>query len=96
GANVYASSGTNFSAGDYTLTDSSGNTIASFTLDKSYSSLWIASDAMELNGSYTLSSGGSAVLSWTQSSAQEGDQVSGGFGPGGGGPGGGFAPPGRG
>ncbi|MBR4661696.1 MAG: carbohydrate-binding domain-containing protein [Clostridia bacterium] len=96
GANVYASSGTNFSAGDYTLTDSSGNTIASFTLDKSYSSLWIASDALALNGSYTLSLGNSAVLSWTQSSAQEGDQVSGGFGPGGGGPGGGFAPPGRG
>ena len=96
GANVYASSGTNFSAGDYTLTDSSGNTVASFTLDKSYSSLWIASDALALNESYSLSLGGSAVLSWTQSSAQEGDQVTGGFGPGGGGPGGGFAPPGRG
>ena len=96
GANVYASNGTSFSAGDYTLTDSSGDTVASFTLDKSYSSLGIASDALELNGSYTLSLGGSAVLSWTQSSAQSGDSVSGGFGPGGGGPGGGFAPPGRG
>ncbi len=92
GANVYASNGTTLSAGDYTLTDSSGNTVASFTLDSSYSSLWIASEALELNGSYTLSTGGSAVLSWTQSSAQSGDQVSGGFEPGGGGPSGGFGP----
>ena len=90
GANVYISNGTSFKAGDYTLTDASGNTIASFNLDSSYNSLWIASDALTLNGSYSLTCGGSEVLSWTQSSTSSGDSVSGGFGPGSFSPGGGF------
>ena len=88
--NYYVSNGTSFGAGDYVLSGSNG-TIASFTLGSSYSSCWIASDAFELNGSYTLTKGGSTVLNWTQSSSASGDQVSGGFGGGGFG-GGGFGP----
>lgn len=83
--NYYVSNGTSFGAGDYVLSGT-GGTIASFTLNSSYSSCWIASDELSLNGSYTLTKGGSAVLSWTQSSSASGDQVSGGFGGGGFGP----------
>ena len=87
GANTYVKSGTSFAAGEYTLTDGSGATIASFTLDSTYSSLWVSSEKLTLNGSFSLSRDGSEVLSWTQSSASEGDEVQGGFG-GFGGPGG--------
>ena len=89
--NTYVSSGTQFSAGAYTLKDASGSTIFSFTLSGSYSSCWIASDAFALNGSYVLDRDGSTVLSWTQSSSTEGATGNyGGFGGfGGGGHGGG-------
>lgn len=70
--NAYVSSGTSFSAGSYTLADAQGNTIFSFTLNGSYSSCWIASDAFKLNGSYVLTQDGTAVLEWTQSSSTEG------------------------
>lgn len=76
--NTYVSSGTGFSAGEYRLTDASGNTIFSFTLGESYSSCWIASEAFRLNGSYALEKDGSTFLSWTQSSSTEG--ATGGFG----------------
>ena len=90
--NTYVSSGTSFSAGDYTLTDASGSVIASFTLPASYSSVWIASDAFTTGGSYALNQNGTAVLSWTQSSQTEGNYSGGmgGFGGMGGGFGGGF------
>ena len=84
--NTYVSSGTGFSAGEYRLTDASGNTIFSFTLGESYSSCWIASEAFRLNGSYALEKDGSTFLSWTQSSSTEG--ATGGFGGFGGGFGG--------
>ncbi|MBQ7171980.1 MAG: carbohydrate-binding domain-containing protein [Clostridia bacterium] len=86
--NTYISSGTSFSAGSYTFTDASGSVILSFTLPASYSSVWIASDAMVLNGSYSLAKDGSAVLTWTQSSATVGSAGGSGFGGGPGGPGG--------
>ena len=76
--NTYVSSGTGFSAGEYRITDADGGTIFAFTLDGSYSSCWIASDAFRLNGSYAVEKDGSAFLSWTQSSATEG--AAGGFG----------------
>lgn len=90
--NTYISSGTSFSAGSYTLKDASGSVIFAFTLDGSYSSCWIASDAFQLNGSYTLEKDGSAVLSWTQSSSTEGNYSGSSFGGGfgGGNRGGGF------
>ncbi len=87
--NTYLSSGASFSAGSYTFADASGSVILSFTLPASYTSVWIASDAMVLNQSYSLTKDGSAVLTWTQSSATVGSAGSGfGGGPGGGGPGG--------
>ncbi len=81
--NVYVSSGTSFSAGSYTLAVKGGDSILSFTLSSSYQSVWIASDCIELNGSYVLSNGSSNVLSWTQSKQSEGSSGSGGFRPGG-------------
>ncbi len=86
--NYYVSSGTSFQAGNYVLKSSDGSEIVSFVLDSSYSSVWIASDAFILNGSYELSKDGSSVLTWTQTSSAEGN-YSGGFGGGGFG-GGGF------
>jgi hypothetical protein len=70
--NTYVSAGTGFSAGEYRITDASGNTIFDFTLHGSYTSCWVASDAFVLNGSYTVEKDGESFLSWTQSSAAEG------------------------
>ena len=86
--NYYVSSGSSFQAGNYVLKSSDGSEIVSFVLDSSYSSVWIASDAFILNGSYELSKDGSSVLTWTQTSSAEGN-YSGGF-DGGGFGGGGF------
>lgn len=77
---TWISSGSSLTAGDYTLTDSKGNEILSFTLDGSYSGVWIASDAMEIGGSYTLRRDGSEAASWTQSAATEGSALFGGMG----------------
>ncbi len=87
--NCYVSNGTEFPAGEYRLLDGNGNSIFSFTLNGSYASGWIASEAFQTGGSYTLEREGSAVLAWTQSSAMEGDAAGfGGFGNGWGGSGG--------
>ena len=84
--NTYVSNGTGFSAGKYSLLDENGNTIFSFTLNGSYTSCWIASEAFRTGGAYTLQKDGSVVLSWTQSSSMEGDSAGfGGFGNGWGG-----------
>ena len=91
--NTYISSGTSFSAGAYSLKDAAGNEILSFTLSASYSSVWIASDGLALNGEYSLTRDGTSVLSWTQSSATVGS--AGGWGGGPGGPGGWGGPGGR-
>ncbi len=83
---TYISNGTSFSAGDYVLTDESGNELFGFTLASQYSSCWIASESLSLNGKYTLKSGDNVVLSWTQSSdttGTAGGSSPGGFGPGG-------------
>ena len=85
--NTYASSGTAFSAGEYALTGPDGE-IFSFSLSASYSSVWIASDRLTLNQSYTLSRDGTALLSWTQSSQSVGSAGAGGMGGFGGNPGG--------
>ena len=87
--NTYVTNKTTFGAGTYTVSDSSGNTIVSFTTTGSYSSAWIASEAFSLNASYSVVKDGSTLLNWTQSSAIEGSYTSqpGGFG-GGKGPGG--------
>ena len=85
--NTYVSSGTSFSSGDYAVVDSEGNELVSFNLSSSYSSFWIASDKIEMNGSYKVTNGSTAVLEWTQTSSLMG-YSGGGFGPGGGRPGG--------
>ncbi len=58
-----------FSAGDYTVTDGDGKMIFSFSLEGSYRSGWIASDALSAGTSYTLLRGSSQVSSWKQSSS---------------------------
>ena len=97
--NTYISSGTSFSAGAYTLAASDGTVLCSFTRTGSYSSCWIASDALALNGTYTLSKDGSSLLTWTQTSSTVGSAGNqggfGGFGGGPGGMGGGGGRPGR-
>jgi len=81
---TYISSGTNMAAGSYVLKNSSGATVAEFTLSSSYSSIWLSSDALALNTSYTLTRDGTTVLSWTQSSKSVGSAGNqGGFAPGG-------------
>ena len=81
--NTYISSGTSFTAGDYVLKDSSGSEIVTFTLSSNYSSVWIASEALSLNGEYLLTRGSDTVLSWTQTSSTVGSAGnSAGFGPG--------------
>ncbi|MBO4326285.1 MAG: carbohydrate-binding domain-containing protein [Clostridia bacterium] len=87
--NTYISSGTSFSAGSYSLAASDGSVILSFSLSASYSSCWIASDGLSLNGQYKLTCGSDVVLEWTQSSTSVGSSGGWGGGPGGwGGPGG--------
>ncbi|MBO4869669.1 MAG: carbohydrate-binding domain-containing protein [Clostridia bacterium] len=86
--NVYGSSST-FGAGTYTIKSGDGTEIASFTLGSQYSSCWIASESLQLGGSYVIEKDGSKFAEWTQSSQQEGYVGRGGFGGGGFGPGGG-------
>ena len=82
--NTFVSSGASFSAGEYVLSDASGNVLLSFSLSGSYYSCWIASDGLLLNGQYKLSRDGSLVLDWTQSSSTVGSSGQGGpGGPGG-------------
>ena len=89
---TYISSGTAFSAGEYELKDASGNTILSFSLSSSYSSVWIASESIVTNGKYTLYQNGASFLNWTQDSSTVGSSGNfggfGGMGQGGMGPGG--------
>ncbi len=92
--NTYISNGTSFPAGDYVLADKNGGVIKEFSLESSYNSVWIASDAFALNGDYVLTKGGSELLSWNQSSSTVGSAGNSGFGGGGFG-GGGFGPGGR-
>ncbi len=60
--------GQSFSAGTYTVTDASDNTVITFTVDGSYQGGWIASEALAQGSDYTLSVGGSSVYTWSQSS----------------------------
>ena len=78
--NTYISSGTSFSSGSYELTDSSGNVILSFTLDSTYRSVWLASDAIVLKETYSIKKDGSELLSWTQSSSTVGSAGGGSWG----------------
>jgi hypothetical protein len=75
---VTASTGSNRSTGAfslsittgaYTVKDSSGNIIITFTTPSgyTYSSLWISSDQLQSGKTYTLYRGSTALKTWTQS-----------------------------
>ena len=78
--NGYVLSSVSFSQGSYSLKDSSGNEILSFTLNASYSNGWICSSDLKTGSEYTLSHDGSPVANWTQESGTMGASGAGGFG----------------
>lgn len=78
--NAYVFSSVSFNAGSYSIKDSSGNEIISFTLNNSYSNGWICTSALTTNTEYTLYCDGSSLTNWTQSAGTMGASNAGGFG----------------
>lgn len=78
--NAYVFSSVSFNAGSYSVKDSSGNEIISFTLNNSYSNGWICASALTTNTEYTLYCDGSSLTNWTQSAGTMGSSNASGFG----------------
>ena len=78
--NAYVFNSVSFNAGSYSVKDSSGNEIISFTLNNSYSNGWICTSALTTNTEYTLYCDGSSLTNWTQSAGTMGASNTGGFG----------------
>ncbi len=78
--NAYVLSSVSFSSGSYSLKDSSGNEVISFTVDGSFSNGWICSDTLTTGTSYTLYRGSESIADWTQESGTMGASSTGGFG----------------
>ena len=78
--NAYVFSSVSFNAGSYSVKDSSGNEITSFTLNNNYSNGWICTSALTTNTEYTLYCNGSSLTNWTQSAGTMGASNAGGFG----------------
>lgn len=78
--NAYVFSSVSFNAGSYSVKDSSGNEIISFTLNNSYSNGWICASALTTNTEYTLYCDGSSLTNWTQSAETMGASNASGFG----------------
>lgn len=78
--NAYVFNSVSFNAGSYSVKDSSGNEIISFTLNNSYSNSWICTSALTTNTEYTLYCDGSSLTNWTQSAGTMGASNAGGFG----------------
>ena len=78
--NAYVFSSVSFNAGSYSVKDSSGNEIVSFTLNNSYSNGWICTSALTTNTEYTLYCDGSSLTNWTQSAGTMGASNADGFG----------------
>lgn len=78
--NAYVFSSVSFNAGSYSVKDSSGNEIISFTLNNSYSNGWICASALTTNTEYTLYCDGSSLAGWTQSAGTMGASNADGFG----------------
>lgn len=78
--NAYVFSSVSFNAGSYSVKDSSGNEIISFTLNNSYSNGWICTSALTTNTEYTLYCDGSSLTNWTQSAGTMGASNADGFG----------------
>lgn len=78
--NAYVFSSVSFNAGSYSVKDSSGNEIISFTLNNSYSNGWICASALTTNTEYTLYCDASSLAGWTQSAGTMGASNACGFG----------------
>lgn len=78
--NAYVFSSVSFNTGSYSVKDSSGNEIISFTLNNSYSNGWICTSALTTNTEYTLYCDGSSLAGWTQSAGTMGASNADGFG----------------
>lgn len=78
--NAYVFSSVSFNTGSYSVKDSSGNEIISFTLNNSYSNGWICTSALTTNTEYTLYCDGSSLAGWTQSAGTMGASNASGFG----------------
>lgn len=79
-ANAYVLNSVSFSSGRYSLKNSSGNEVISFTVDGSFSNGWICSDTLTTGTSYTLYRGSDSIADWTQESGTMGASRTGGFG----------------
>lgn len=79
-ANAYVLSSVSFSSGRYSLKDSSGKEVISFTVDSTFSNGWICSDTLVTGTSYTLYRGSDSIADWTQESGTMGASGTGGFG----------------
>lgn len=78
--NAYVLSSVSFSSGSYSLKDSSGNEVISFTVDGTFSNGWICSDTLTTGTGYTLYRGSESIANWTQESGTMGATSTGGFG----------------
>ena len=78
--NAYVFSSVSFNSGSYSVKDSSGNEILSFTLNNSYSNGWICTSALTTNTEYTLYCDDSSLTNWTQSAGTMGASNASGFG----------------
>lgn len=78
--NAYVFSSVSFNSGSYSVKDSSGNEIISFTLNNSYSNGCICTSALTTNTEYTLYCNGSSLTNWTQSAGTMGASNASGFG----------------
>ena len=78
--NAYVLSSVSFSSGRYSLKDSSGKEVISFTVDSTFSNGWICSDTLVTGTSYTLYQGSDSIADWTQESGTMGASGTGGFG----------------
>ena len=79
-ANAYVLSSVSFSSGRYSLKDSSGKEVISFTVDSTFSNGWICSNTLVTGTSYTLYRGSDSIADWTQEAGTMGASGTGGFG----------------
>jgi len=79
-ANAYVLSSVSFSSGSYSLKNSSGKEVISFTVDGTFGNGWICSDTLTTGTSYTLYRGSDSIADWTQESGTMGSSGTGGFG----------------
>ena len=79
-ANAYVLGSVSFRSGSYSLKNSSGNEVISFTVDGTFGNGWICSDTLSTGSSYTLYRGSDSIADWTQESGTMGASGTGGFG----------------